>query len=121
RDLVASDQVNSVVVGDLNLDAANRLKQEIGSDKVSTMQVDATDNAELIKALQNVDVVVSFVGPYYRFGLPILQAAIEAGCHYVDICDDAQPTADMLELHDQAKQAGIVAVVGCGVSPGTLN
>ncbi len=121
RDLVASAQVGSVVIGDLNLDAANRLKQEIGSDKVSTVQVDATVNAALIEVLKGVDVVISFVGPYYRFGLPILKAAIEAGCHYVDICDDAEPTVDMLELHDQAEQAGVVAVIGCGVSPGTLN
>ncbi|MCK9539261.1 saccharopine dehydrogenase family protein [Dokdonella sp.] len=121
RDLVLSAQVDSVVIGDLNLDAANQLKKDIGSDKVSTLQVDATVHAELVEALKGVDVVITFVGPYYRFGVPILQAAIEAGCHYVDICDDAQPTVDMLELHEQAQEAGMVAVIGCGVSPGTLN
>lgn len=121
KDLVASEQVGSVVIGDLNLDAANRLKQEIGSAKVSTRQVDATNQADLAEALRNIDVVVTFVGPYYRFGLPILKAAIEAGCNYVDICDDAEPTADMLELHGQARKAGLVAIIGCGVSPGTLN
>ncbi len=81
RDLVLSAQVDSVVIGDLNLDAANQLKKDIGSDKVSTLQVDATVHAELIEALKGVDVVITFVGPYYRFGLPILQAAIEAVCH----------------------------------------
>ena len=121
RDLVAGSGVASVVIGDLNLAAADKLKEEIGSDKVSTVRIDATVTAELVKALKDVDVVITFVGPYYRFGVPILKAAIEAGCHYVDICDDAEPTADMLELHEQARQAGIVALVGCGVSPGTLN
>ncbi|WP_222564344.1 saccharopine dehydrogenase family protein [Novilysobacter antarcticus] len=121
RDLVAGAGVASVVIGDLNLAAADKLKEEIGSDKVSTVRIDATVTPELVKALKDVDVVITFVGPYYRFGVPILKAAIEAGCHYVDICDDAEPTADMLELHEQARQAGIVALVGCGVSPGTLN
>lgn len=121
RDLVDSTMVASVVIGDINIDAGNRLKQDIDSDKVSTLQVDATVNAELVNAFKNVDVVISFVGPYYRFGLPILKAAIDAGCNYVDICDDAEPTIEMLKLHDQAKLAGIVAVIGCGVSPGTLN
>ena len=121
RDLAASAQVESVVIGDLDIDAANRLKQEIGSDKVSTVQVDATDKAGLIEVLKGIDVAISFVGPYYRFGLPILGAAIEAGCNYVDICDDAEPTVEMLKLHQQAQQAGVVAVIGCGVSPGTLN
>lgn len=121
RDLAASAQVESVIIGDLDIDAANRLKQEIGSDKVSTVQVDATNKASLIAVLKGVDVAISFVGPYYRFGLPILAAAIEAGCNYVDICDDAEPTVEMLKLHQQAQQAGVVAVIGCGVSPGTLN
>lgn len=121
RDLVASPGVDSVVIGDLDLAAANRLQREIGSDKVSTVRIDATANTELVKALEAVDVVISFVGPYYRFGVPILQAAIEARCHYVDICDDAEPTLAMLDLHDAARQAGVVAVIGCGVSPGTLN
>lgn len=121
KDLVAGPGVDSVVIGDLDLDAANRLKQEIDSDKVSTLQIDATDHARLVEALKGVDMIISFVGPYYRFGVPILQCAIEAGRHYVDICDDADPTVAMLELHDAAEQAGIAAVVGCGVSPGTLN
>jgi saccharopine dehydrogenase (NAD+, L-lysine-forming) len=121
RDLVESAFVDSVIIGDLDIDAANRLKQEIGSEKVTTLRVDATDQLALIEVLKGVDVVVSFVGPYYRFGLPILRAAIEAGCNYVDICDDAEPTLEMLKLHEHAKQKGIVAVIGCGVSPGTLN
>jgi saccharopine dehydrogenase-like NADP-dependent oxidoreductase len=54
RDLAASAQVESVVIGDLDIDAANRLKQEIGSDKVSTVQVDATDKAGLIEVLKGV-------------------------------------------------------------------
>lgn len=45
RDLVGSTQVDSIVIGDLDLDAANRLKQEIGGDKVSAVQIDATANA----------------------------------------------------------------------------
>lgn len=121
QDLVDSPQVTSVIIGDLNIEAANRLKQEIGSDKVSTIQVDATDGARLIEAMREVDVTVSFVGPYYRFGVPILRAAIAAGCNYVDICDDAEPTLEMLELHEDAAKAGIVAVIGSGVSPGTFN
>jgi saccharopine dehydrogenase (NAD+, L-lysine-forming) len=74
RDLAASAQVDSVIIGDLDIDAANRLKQEIGSDKISTVQVDATDKAGLIEVLKDVDVAISFVGPYYRFGLPSLDA-----------------------------------------------
>lgn len=121
RDLAASELVESIIIADLNIDAAEQLKQEVGGDKTSVLKLDATDDVYLVKVLKEVDVAVSFVGPYYRFGLPILRAAIEAGCNYVDICDDAEPTLEMLKLHGEAKEKGIVAVIGCGVSPGTLN
>lgn len=121
RDLVAGAQVASIVIGDLNLDATNWFKQEPGSDKMPEVQVNATANASLIKVSENVHVVISLVGFYYRFGLPILRAAIQVDCHDVDICDDAEPTVEMPELHDRAKEAGIVSVIGCGVSVGTLN
>ena len=34
--------------------------------------------------------------PFYRFGASIPQAVIETGTHYVDICDDWEPTLAML-------------------------
>src|SRR5690606_6321992 len=81
-------QVDAVVVGDINIDAANRLKSDLASDKVSAVQVDATRHDELVAALQDVDVVMTFVGRYFRFGVPILKAGIAAQTDYVDI-DDA--------------------------------
>lgn len=120
-DLAKSPQVDAVVVGDINIDAANRLKSDLASDKVSAVQVDATRHDELVAALQGVDVVMTFVGPYFRFGVPILKAAIAAKCTYVDICDDTEPTLEMLDLSKEAEAAGITAVVGAGVSPGWMN
>ncbi len=120
-DLAKSPQVDAVVVGDINIDAANRLKSDLASDKVSAVQVDATRHDELVAALQGVDVVMTFVGPYFRFGVPILKAAIAAKCSYVDICDDTEPTLEMLDLSKEAEAAGITAVVGAGVSPGWMN
>jgi short subunit dehydrogenase-like uncharacterized protein len=41
--------------------------------------------------------VLNCVGPFYRFGPPVLTAAIKAGVSYLDVCDDWEPTLDMLE------------------------
>lgn len=120
-DLTKSPQVEAVIIGDINLDSANRLKDRIGSAKLSCLKVDATKHDQLVAVLRDIDVVLTFVGPYFRFGVPILKAAIEAGCNYVDICDDTEPTLEMLELSKQAEAAGVTAVVGAGVSPGLMN
>ena len=60
--------------------------------------------------------MVNTCGPFYRYGLPVLQAAIESGCHYVDICDDWEPTIEMLKLDQRAKDADVSAIVGLGAS-----
>ncbi|MGW4633910.1 saccharopine dehydrogenase NADP-binding domain-containing protein [Nocardia sp. NPDC004415] len=80
-----------------------------------------TDGPALDSALRAADLVVNTVGPYFRFGPPILAAAIAAGCDYIDICDDPQPTIEMLELDARAKAAGVTALLGMGASPGVAN
>ncbi|MBW2087346.1 MAG: saccharopine dehydrogenase, partial [Deltaproteobacteria bacterium] len=45
----------------------------------------------------------------------------EARCHYIDINDDWEPTLDMLKLDEEARQAGITAIIGMGASPGVSN
>jgi len=88
---------------------------------IGARAVDATDAASLKGALSEADVVMNAAGPFYRFGASILQAAIETGTHYVDICDDWEPTLAMLELDAAAREAGVVALVGMGASPGASN
>jgi saccharopine dehydrogenase (NAD+, L-lysine-forming) len=65
--------------------------------------------------------VLNCVGPFYRFGPPILRAAIAAGVRYVDICDDLAPTREMLTLDAEARDRGVRALIGMGNSPGLAN
>lgn len=65
--------------------------------------------------------VANFAGPYYRTGAAVLEACIEAGCDYLDICDDADATLNLLTRDEAARDAGIRALVGMGSSPGVTN
>ncbi|MFI6391921.1 saccharopine dehydrogenase family protein [Nonomuraea sp. NPDC050540] len=115
--------VREIVVADRDLDAAHRLVKELGGlpARLSARQVDVTDADGLAAALEGADVVLNTVGPYYRFGPAVLRAAILARTHYLDICDDWEPTLEMLELDGQARAAGVRAVIGMGASPGISN
>jgi saccharopine dehydrogenase-like NADP-dependent oxidoreductase len=65
---------------------------------------------------------VNFAGPFYRSGRAVLEACIAAGkVSYLDICDDADATLELLELHPAAQRAGVRALVGMGSSPGVTN
>ena len=114
------DSVLEIIVADLNESSANSFAAEMNS-KVSAIGLDVNDTEAMRRAMQNVDIVINTSGPFYRFGVPILQAAINEGCNYLDICDDWEPTIKMLELDQLAKTAGVTAIVGLGASPGISN
>ena len=59
--------------------------------------------------MKNINIVVNTCGPFFKFGEPILSAAIDSGCHYLDICDDWEPTLEMMKLDANAKSAGVSA------------
>ncbi len=118
---LASDPAFShVVIADMDIQAAQELATSIGG-AVSTREVDAGDDASLGEVFGDCDAVVSCVGPFYRFGVPVLRAAIRNRVDYLDICDDWEPTLEMLDLNSEAEAAGIVALIGMGASPGVSN
>jgi saccharopine dehydrogenase (NAD+, L-lysine-forming) len=50
-----------------------------------------------------------------------MHACLEAGCHYIDLGGLYWLTGQQLELHDQFEQAGLLALLGMGSSPGKTN
>lgn len=54
-------------------------------------------------------------------GAAVLDACIEAGRDYLDICNDADTTGEMLARDAAARAAGVRALVGMGASPGLTN
>ncbi len=65
--------------------------------------------------------VANFAAPYYRTGTAVLDVCVEAGCDYVDVCDEADATVALLERDEGVRAAGIRALIGMGSSPGVTN
>ena len=120
RPAAALEGVKEVVVADLHADAAKSFAASVGRH-VRGQGLDITDGIALRNAMKNADAVLNTVGPFYTFGPPVLRAAIESGCHYLDICDDWEPTLEMLAMDGAAREAQVTAVVGLGASPGLSN
>ena len=121
RTLAATDYYDEYVIADKELDMAKKLSSELGPDKVKAVELNADDPQSLQDAIAGASVILNCVGPYYKYGPPILEEAIKAGIDYVDICDDMDATEVMLELDGKAKEAGISALIGMGSSPGMAN
>lgn len=114
------DEVTHLVVADRDTKSAENCATHCGT-KASALTLDATDVAALKAALSQADVVLNCVGPFFRFGVPILAAAIEVGTDYLDICDDPEPTLEMLDLDAAARANNVLAIIGMGASPGISN
>ena len=121
RTLAATPDADEVVVADLNLAAAQATVDLVADSRFTAAAIDVSDAAAIASLLDGAALVVNCVGPFYRFGAPILQAAITAGVDYVDVCDDLDATRAQLALGEQAAAAGVTALIGMGNSPGLAN
>lgn len=121
RTLAAADGVDEIVIADVRAEAAHEAAAAFDRTGITGGAVDATSPESLACVMAGADVVVNCIGPFYRFGPPVLRAAIDAGINYVDVCDDLAPTRVMLEMDPVAKSAGMTALIGMGNSPGIAN
>jgi saccharopine dehydrogenase-like NADP-dependent oxidoreductase len=118
RDIVRRGVFDEVVVADLDIEAANRFAQALASPNVSTRRVDVLDKKSLMAGIQDADLVMNCTGPYYLLGPAVVTAAIEAGKHYIDFCDDIVAHEQMVLQDAAAKAKDLIVLVGLGASPG---
>lgn len=109
-----------ITVADASTKALNRLATELGN-RINIITIDVSDFESLVQLMKNADVAVSTVGPFYKYGSKLVKASIAAGIDFVDIDDDFDATAESLSLDEEAKKAGITAIIGIGASPGVTN
>ena len=111
----ASDTVAWAMAG-RNLDKLAATRREIGApESLPLLQADASDAAALAGLVRQARVVISTVGPYQQHGEPLLQACVDAGTDYVDLCGEPLWMAQMIARHEAAARAsGARIVFSCG-------
>jgi len=119
--LAGQDMFSEIVIGDMNIEKAEEIISQIPSKNVSAKKLDAGDSESIKAAIEGIDIVLNCVGPFYKTVKTILATVIDAGIEYIDICDDVDVTLDILDMDEQAKNAGITALIGMGASPGATN
>jgi saccharopine dehydrogenase (NAD+, L-lysine-forming) len=121
RQLAGAGAVDELVVADLDVATATALADEVGAQ---WRQFDARDPDSVARVLDDAEVVCNAVGPFHKFALSIVEAAIATGTHYVDINDDYD-VADALvgnpHFDEAARAAGVVVLTGAGSAPGLTN
>ena len=117
RDLAESSEVESILLLDLRGEVAERVASEQGGGKAGAREADARDG--LAVSLAGIDVLVNSAS--YRVNLDAMRACLGAGCHYLDLGGLYHVTGEQLALHEAFEEAGLLAVLGIGSSPGKTN
>ncbi|PNK61036.1 saccharopine dehydrogenase family protein [Psychrobacter sp. FDAARGOS_221] len=98
-----------------NQDKLNQVKKDIGNPDIETIIADSEDATSLDQMTAQTKVIISTVGPYLKYGEPLIKACVNNGTDYVDLTGEAIFIKDMMDAYqDKARQTGARIVNACG-------
>src|ERR1700759_2225468 len=84
-------------------------------DSLDLIQADMDDPAALEAMAASAQVFIPPVGPYLKYGEPVVAACAAAGTDYVDLTGEPEFVDRMwLAYHDHAQRSGARLVPSCG-------
>ena len=119
KDLLENRSVDKVGIADLRVEPAQAAAKILRDDRAIPLTADARDRRALTRIMRDWDVVVNCT--WYELNLLVMEAAIKAGIHYLDLGGLYHMTRKQLEMDEAAKDADVCCVLGIGSSPGIMN
>jgi len=91
-----------------SLEKLEAVRDEIGAAADTALIVADSDDASSLKAMcERTKVVLTTVGPYQLYGDKLVQACVETGTDYADLCGEPAWMAEKIaEHHEAAKASG---------------
>jgi len=118
-DLCRNDDVKGVGIYDIDGDLATEIAAKFGNEKVVSGRLDASDTELAKNVLNGYDAAISCVT--YKYNPGLTRAAIEAGCHFMDLGGNNDVVRSQLEMDEQARNADVIVIPDCGLAPGMVS
>ncbi|MCT0255263.1 MULTISPECIES: saccharopine dehydrogenase family protein [unclassified Synechocystis] len=120
----ALEDFTDILLASRTVAKCDQIAAHIGSPKVKTAALDAFQVADTVKLLREfgADLLINVALPYQD--LVLMDACLEAGVDYLDTANYEPPDVAKFEYswqwayHDKFKEAGLMALLGCGFDPG---
>ncbi|GGL28948.1 saccharopine dehydrogenase family protein [Nocardia jinanensis] len=91
------------------------VRDEIGAADWGLIVADTTDQESMDALAARTTAVITTVGPYLRYGMPMVAACAKAGTHYADLTGEPLFIRDAIDNHhDEAARTGAKIVNSCG-------
>jgi len=72
------------------------------------------DRAAMDKGMQGIKLMLNCAGPFTQTSVPLAQAAIRNGVHYLDIAGEVHPIRALQRLDERAKEDDVMLLSGVG-------
>ncbi|MCB1176756.1 MAG: saccharopine dehydrogenase NADP-binding domain-containing protein [Leptospiraceae bacterium] len=90
------------------------LQQKINSNlKLEVIEADSSKEETLKEMASRSKVIISTVGPYLKYGEPLIRACIEKGAHYLDITGEGGFVDSMMEKYGLTAKENKVKLINC--------
>lgn len=118
RDLFETTDDEIWIVG---RDAAKARKyaRSFNSRRVTWASLDVGNVSKLARFLKGKSVCIN--STQYYFNIPVMRACLAARVPYLDLGGLFHTAKKQLKLHRKFQKAGLLALIGCGATPGITN
>ncbi len=115
---------SEIMLASRTLSKCEKIAAQIGGNRIKTAQLDADNVDEMVILFNDFKpfMVINVALPYQD--LTIMEACLRTGVHYLDTANYEPRDEAKFEYkwqwayHDRFKEAGLMAVLGCGFDPG---
>ncbi|MEO7539930.1 MAG: saccharopine dehydrogenase C-terminal domain-containing protein [Pyrinomonadaceae bacterium] len=114
-----SPGVERVTVADMDVKRAEAVAEAVGTARVDSRQVDASNISEIAELMRGHDSVISCVNYWYNADLS--RAAIKTKTNFCDLGGNNYIVDEQLGMDAEAKSAGINIIPDCGLAPGMVS
>ncbi len=113
--LLASDPSIHLLLASRTKSALLSLQKNINSGEICLLERETVDSTLLNKL--NIDVVADLTGPYHDMSNKLVEAAINAKVHYIDIADSLSYVNSVAQFDEKAKEQNIAILAGASSTP----
>ncbi len=118
-DLSETARETEIVVTGRDEERAKKFAASFKKKHITGAGADVTNKKDMAKVLDGADVVINATN-YYN-NVNVMEMALSARANYVDLGGLYRTTLKQLKLHGKFYKKNLVAVIGCGSTPGITN
>jgi len=102
-------------LGGRDLAKLKTVSERLGRTNIDLLVADSSNQASMDAMVAQTRVVLTTVGPYSKYGTPLVDACVRLGAHYCDLTGESPWIRKMIDkYHQQAEEKGVAIVHCCG-------